>query len=70
MAGVDRLTFSIFPSLRPSSSKPKTAIAAATGPLAPAVAQQATDGTAFNTALDALSTAALAAKVPGTVLVP
>ena len=41
----------------------KTAIEAATSPLAPAVAQQATDAVAFNSALDALSVAALSAKV-------
>lgn len=40
------------------------AITAATTPLAPAQAQLATDAAAFNAALDALSAAALAAKVP------
>ena len=39
------------------------AIAAATSPLSSAQAQVATDATAFNAALDALSAAALAAKV-------
>lgn len=41
----------------------RAAIESATTPLAPAEAQQATDATAFNAALDALSLAALAAKV-------
>ncbi len=41
----------------------KAAIESATTPLAPAEAQQQTDATAFNDALDALSVAALAAKV-------
>ena len=42
----------------------QTAIATATAPLAPAQAQDATDAVAFNAALQALSTAALAAQVP------
>ena len=42
----------------------QTAIATATGPLAPAQAQVATDVTAFNTALDAVIAAAQAAKIP------
>lgn len=41
----------------------QTAISTATAPLAPAQAQLATDATAFNSTLDALSAAALAAKV-------
>jgi hypothetical protein len=41
----------------------ESAIEAATSPLAPAKAQQVTDAGAFNTSLDALSNAALAAKV-------
>ena len=41
----------------------ETAIAAATTPLDAAKAQTATDAVAFNAALDALSAAALAAKV-------
>lgn len=42
----------------------EAAIQTATAPLAPAQAQMATDATAFNAALQALSTAALAAQVP------
>lgn len=42
----------------------QTAIEAATSPLAPAQAQLATDKDAFNAALDELSAAALAAKIP------
>jgi hypothetical protein len=42
----------------------ETAIQTATAPLAPAQAQMSTDAVAFNAALDALSQAALAAKVP------
>ena len=42
----------------------QTAIEAATSPLAAAQATVATDATAFNASLDALSAAALAAKVP------
>jgi hypothetical protein len=42
----------------------QSAIAAATAPLAPAQAQLGTDAAAFNTTLDGLSAAALAAKVP------
>jgi len=42
----------------------QTSIATATTPLAPAQAQLATDAAAFNTSLDGLSAAALAAKVP------
>jgi len=41
----------------------QTAIETATAPLAPAQAQLKTDTDAFNTALDALSAAALAAKI-------
>jgi len=41
----------------------QAAIAAATSPLAPAQATVATDVTAFNASLDALSAAALGAKV-------
>lgn len=41
----------------------QTAIQTATQPLAPAQAQLATDADAFNASLDALSGAALAAKV-------
>lgn len=40
------------------------AISAATTPLLPAKAQLSTDASNFNAALDALSAAALAAKVP------
>lgn len=39
-------------------------IEAATSPLAPAQAQAATDGVAYNASLDALISAATAAKVP------
>ena len=42
----------------------QTAIDTATAPLAPAKAQLATDAAGFNAALDSLSAAALAAKVP------
>lgn len=42
----------------------QAAIDAATAPLAPAEAQLATDKTAFNDSLDALSKAVLAAKIP------
>jgi len=42
----------------------ETAIATATSPLAPAQALVNTDIAAFNASLDALSAAALAAKVP------
>lgn len=41
----------------------ETAIATATAPLAPASAQLGTDAASFNEKLDALSAAALAAKV-------
>jgi|HubBroStandDraft_2_1064218.scaffolds.fasta_scaffold193677_3 hypothetical protein len=41
----------------------EAAIETATSPLAPAQATVATDATAFNASLDALSAAALAAKV-------
>jgi hypothetical protein len=41
----------------------KAAIDSATAPLAPAEAQKSTDAASFNAALDALSAAALAAKV-------
>ena len=41
----------------------KAAIDTATTPLAPAIAQQTADAVTFNAALDALSAAALAAKV-------
>ena len=41
----------------------ETAIATATAPLTAAQTQAATDATAFNASLDALSAAALAAKV-------
>lgn len=41
----------------------QTAISTATGPLAQAQAQAVSDAQAFNAALDALSAAALAAKV-------
>jgi hypothetical protein len=42
----------------------QTAIATATAPLAPAQSQLLTDAASFNTALQALSAAALAAQVP------
>ncbi|HLZ39415.1 MAG TPA: hypothetical protein VKQ11_00540 [Candidatus Sulfotelmatobacter sp.] len=42
----------------------QTAIDTATTPLEPAKAKLATDATAFNAAMDTLSQAALAAKVP------
>ena len=42
----------------------QAAIEAASNGLAPAQAQLATDTTTFNAALDALSAAALAAKIP------
>jgi hypothetical protein len=42
----------------------QTSISTATAPLAPAQAQLSTDASAFNATLDALSAAALAAKVP------
>ena len=42
----------------------QTSIDQATQPLAPAQAKLATDAAAFNTTMDALSQAALAAKVP------
>ncbi len=43
----------------------QTAIDTATAHLAPAQAKQATDAVAFNAALDALSAAAIASKIPG-----
>lgn len=46
----------------------ETAVAAAQAPLAAAQTQAATDAVAFNDSLDALSAAALAAKVPITVV--
>jgi len=42
----------------------QTAIVTATAPLAPAQSQLSIDANAFNNSLDALSAAALAAKVP------
>lgn len=42
----------------------QTAIEAATSPLAPAQAKMLADAVPYNAALDALSEAALAAKVP------
>ena len=55
-----------------ATSNAQTAIETATAPLAPAVALQGADAVTLNQDLDALSVAALAAKVPtGTaVLVP
>jgi hypothetical protein len=42
----------------------QAAIDSTTNPLAPAQAQMATDAATYNTTLDALATAAIAAKVP------
>ena len=48
----------------------QTAIASASAPLPAAQAQVGTDAVAFNNALDALATAATAAKVPIAAPVP